>query len=195
MKHTEATQRSTGSSESNRLQQTTRKALTDSFKRAFRNHAGGVGAITADAGFGPVHMTVTSISSVSVDPPVLAFSVSDASSSAPTLLAATTMVVHLFSEDDLHIAKLGATSGIDRFADQSLWVRLPSGEPCFPSAAVRVRVRPVSKSKVGRATLICAEALGLESHDYCEQDRSPPRRPLIYYNGGWYRLSEGDRLL
>ena len=53
----------------------------DAFKRAFRNHAAGVAIITADAGNGPVGLTATSVFSVSAEPALLVFSVSDDSSS------------------------------------------------------------------------------------------------------------------
>src|ERR1700710_2080552 len=96
------------------------------FKSAFRNHAAGVAVITADAGNGPVGLTATSVFSVSAEPPLLVFSISDLSSSAPTLRDAETVVVHLLGADQLHIATLCATSGVDRFVDTTLWDRLPT---------------------------------------------------------------------
>ena len=80
--------------------------------------------ITADAGDGPVAMTASSVFSVSAEPPVLVFSISDMSSAAPTILSADTLVVHMLSAENLNLALLGAASGVDRFADTSLWARL-----------------------------------------------------------------------
>src|SRR5690625_4005194 len=99
-------------------------ALTQQFIAAFRNHPAGVALVTADAGAGPVAMTATSVCSVDADPPTVAFSASTRSSSTPTLLRASTVVVHLLSARQLDLAQLGATSGVDRFADTSLWQRL-----------------------------------------------------------------------
>src|SRR3978361_696636 len=115
------------------------------FKSAFRNHAAGVAVIPADSGHGPVGLTATSVFSVSADPPLLVFSISDLSSSAQTLREATSVVVHLLGADQLHIAKLCATSGVDRFADETLWSRLPSGEPFFPSAQSWIRGSVVNR--------------------------------------------------
>jgi hypothetical protein len=39
----------------------------DEFKSAFRNHPAGVAVITADAGYGPVGLTATSVISVSAE--------------------------------------------------------------------------------------------------------------------------------
>ncbi|MDQ1572665.1 MAG: hypothetical protein QOH44_224, partial [Actinomycetota bacterium] len=96
----------------------------DEFKLAFRNHPAGVAVITADAGDGPVGLTATSVFSVSAEPPLLVFSISSQSSSAPTLSRADTVVVHLLSAEQLAVAKLFATSGVDRFADTESWARL-----------------------------------------------------------------------
>lgn len=48
----------------------------DDFKFAFRHHPAGVAVVTADAGDGPVAMTVSSLSSVAIAPPTLVFSAS-----------------------------------------------------------------------------------------------------------------------
>src|SRR6476469_723529 len=93
------------------------------FKLAFRNHAAGVAVITADAGHGPVGLTATSVFSVSAEPPLLIFSISSASSSAPTIRSAETVIVHLLGADQIALARLCATSGIDRFADRTIWDR------------------------------------------------------------------------
>ena len=115
----------------------------EDFKAAFRNHPAGVAVITADAGDGPVGLTATSVFSVSAEPPLLVFSLSATSSSTPTLSRASTVVVHLLSEAELDIAILCATSGIDRFADTSIWARLPTGEPYFTATPVWIRGRIV----------------------------------------------------
>jgi hypothetical protein len=49
-------------------------------------------------------MTASSVFSVSAEPPVLVFSVSQMSSAAPTLLAADTLVVHMLTAENLDLA-------------------------------------------------------------------------------------------
>ena len=164
-------------------------ATAEHFKAAFRGHPGGVSVITADAGQGPVALTATSVSSVSVDPPLLMFSVSHQSSSTPTIRAAETVVVHLLSVDELQIAKLGATSGIDRFADSSIWSRLPTGEPYFPAARTWIRGRITSKMDAGNSTVVAVEAL--EIKDATDQD---PGAPLVYHDRTWHVLGESSRV-
>lgn len=161
----------------------------DEFTLAFRNHAAGVAVVTADAGDGPVGLTATSVSSVSADPALFIFSVSDRASAAPTIRTADTLVVHLLGAGQLHLAKLCATSGIDRFADLSLWSRLETGEPYFPGAQSWIRGRVVNRMSAGGSTVIAVHAL--EAVIAEEQDASTP---LVYHNRTWHSLGEHSAL-
>lgn len=167
----------------------------DQFKLAFRNHPSGVAVITADDGDGPVGLTASSLFSVSVDPPLFVFSVSDQSSSTPTILRTDTLVAHLAGADDLAIARLCATSGVDRFADTSIWSRLPGGEPYFPSVGTWVRGRVVSTLDAGTATLIVIHALEASvSSDAESQEALDDAPPLVYHNRTWHRLGPSSRM-
>ena len=165
----------------------------DDFKAAFRHHPGGVTVITADAGSGPVALTATSVSSVSADPPLLVFSISSLSSSAPILNSADTIVVHFIDARNLDIAKLGSTSGIDRFADSSIWSRLPTGEPVFHEVAVWIRARVVTRLNAGGSKVIVAQ--GLQSSVSAETiDTFADIDELVYVNRTWHRLGNQSRI-
>lgn len=165
----------------------TGEVTPDEFKAVFRHHPGGVSLITADAGEGPVALTVSSVFSVSVTPPILVFSVSESSSSTPTIRKTDTVVVHLLSAGELNLAKLGATSGIDRFADTSLWSRLESGEPYFPAAHAWIRGKIVNRMEVGDSTVIAVQALQTSGQKGAAEN---PTNPLVYYNRTWHQLGE-----
>lgn len=161
----------------------------DEFKLAFRNHAAGVAVITADAGDGPVGLTATSVFSVSAEPPLLVFSLSDRASSAPTIRRAETVVVHLLGAEQLHIAKLCATSGINRFEDPELWARLTTGEPYFPSAHAWIRGRIINRMTAGSSTIVAVHALESQvSTDHTGSD------PLVYHNRTWHSLGEHSEI-
>lgn len=165
----------------------------DRFRAAFRNHPGGVAVITADPGSGPVGLTATSVISVSLEPPLIVFSVSEFSSSTPAILASDTVVIHLLNADQLDIAKLCSTSGIDRFADHSLWSRLPSGEPYFTSATNWIRGKIVNTMQAGKSTIIAVHALESQSPDPDTVDDSDAR-PLVYHNRTWHVLGEHSKI-
>jgi flavin reductase (DIM6/NTAB) family NADH-FMN oxidoreductase RutF len=159
----------------------------EEFKLAFRNHPAGVAVVIADAGDGPVGLTATSVFSVSAEPPLLVFSISALASSASTLARADTVVVHLLGADQLPVAKLFATSGVDRFADRGSWSRLATGEPYLLSAHSWLRGRIINRMEAGGSTVIAVHAL--EAHT-----PEQPSSPLVYHNRSWHGLDDHSRL-
>ncbi len=164
----------------------------DEFKSVFRGHPGGVAVITADSSAGPVALTATSVASVSVDPPLLVFSLSEDSSAAPAILAASTVVVHLLDAHDLPLARLAATSGADRFADRSLWSRLVTGEPVYHGVRAWVRCIVVERMHAGASTIVAAHAV--QANVNRPVSDGDPGDALVYHNRTWHRLDDRSRL-
>lgn len=164
----------------------------EDFKTLFRGQPGGVAVITADDGTGPVALTATSVASVSVDPPLLVFSVSAQSSAAATILKASTVVVHLLDGDDLGVARLASTSGVDRFADTSAWSRLTTGEPVYSGVRAWVRCAVVDRLEAGSATVVAAHAI--QSQIDRDAPVGDPGNALVYHNRSWHLLSEESRI-
>lgn len=160
----------------------------DEFKYAFRKHPAGVAIITTDSGCGPVAMTVSSLFSVSIDPPTLVFSASSMSSSTPSILNAETVVVHMLDSDQMDLAKLGATSGAERFGDDIEWGRLDTGEPYYPQVGSWLRGRISQRVDAGGSTLIVVEAL--EASPECISGASSDALPLVYHNRTWHSIGE-----
>ncbi|MET0295994.1 MAG: flavin reductase family protein [Microbacterium sp.] len=164
----------------------------DDYKALFRGHPGGVAVITADAGDGPVALTATSVSSVSAEPPLLVFSISSLSSAAPVLARAETVIVHLLDAHDIEVARLGATSGIDRFAETHRWSRLVTGEPVFHEVRAWVRCTVINRMDAGGSTVIAAHAL--QSHLARDVDPGGHGDALVYHNRTWHRLGDHSRI-
>jgi flavin reductase (DIM6/NTAB) family NADH-FMN oxidoreductase RutF len=155
----------------------------DEFKAIFREFPAGVAVVTAEAGEGPVALVASSVSSLSVDPPQLVFSVSDQASSASTLERANTVVIHFFGAAGLDVVKLVAQSGTDRFADQTRWTRLPTGEPLFAGTHSWLRGEVVDRLKTASATL---HVVQIVETGRAESDE--PHRPLVYHSRTWHEL-------
>lgn len=168
-----------------------RRVSADEFRHAFRHHPAGVAIITADAGDGPVAMTVSSLASVEIDPPTLVFSASGRSSGTPTIRKADTVVVHLLASDEVDLAKLGARSGIDRFGPDVDWGRLPTGEPYYPHAGSWLRGRVVDRIEVHDSTLVVVEAIEARPSSAAPSSES---KPLVYHNRNWFVLGEKSML-
>lgn len=133
------------------------------FRRAFRRHAAGVAVVTADAGRGPAGVTVTSLASLSAEPPLLSFGISATASTWPNLRDAETAVVHLLAAGQAGLARIFATSGIDRFAAPTRWRRLPTGEPVLDGAGAWLRIAIEHRHPAGGSHLVIGrvEEVGL----------------------------------
>lgn len=164
----------------------------DEFKALFRGHPGGVAVITADAGDGPVALTATSVASVSAEPPLLIFSISAQSSASDVLSRAETVVVHLLDAHDIDVAKLGATSGVDRFAETHRWSRLVTGEPVYHDVRAWVRCAVIGRMDAGGSTVIAAHAL--QSRLERDVDGGDHGDALVYHNRTWHRLGDHSRI-
>jgi len=165
-----------------------RPVSAEAFKDAFRRQPGGVAVITADAGEGPAALTVTSVASVSAEPPLVVFSVSELSSAGPTILGAESVVIHLIDVDALGVAKLAATHGVDRFGDPATWVRLPTGEPLYLGVRNWLRCRIVDRVVAGGSTLVVGMVLETGHPD----DELTP--PVVYHNRTWHALGEHSEI-
>lgn len=163
----------------------------EEFKALFRGHPGGVAVITADAGEGPVALTVSSVVSVSAVPPLLIFSVSALSSASEVLLRADTVVVHLLDAHDVDLAKRGATPGADRFDQTHRWAPLPTGEAVYEDVRAWVRCAVIDRMDVGTSTIVAVHAL--ESRVMREVQAGEPGNALVYHNRSWHRLGEHSK--
>ena len=107
------------------------------FRGAMRHLTGGVSVITAGRGRDITGMTVTSVTSMSVDPPTLLVSINRDASSFPLIQRLGTFGVNILTADQLDIAERfagkGGLKGADRFAGAQ-WTAGTSGVPLLGGA-------------------------------------------------------------
>ena len=107
------------------------------FRGAMRHLTGGVSIITAGRGKDITGMTVTSVTSLSVDPPTLLVSINRDASSFPLIRRYGAFGVNILNADQLDIAERfagkGGLKGADRFAGAQ-WVTSVSGVPLLVGA-------------------------------------------------------------
>jgi flavin reductase (DIM6/NTAB) family NADH-FMN oxidoreductase RutF len=118
-----------------------REVSSGDFRRAMRQLAGGVSVITVGRGNDITGMTVTSVSSLSVDPPTLIVSINRESSSWPLLRQHGFFGVNILTADQLDIAERftgkGGLKGADRFTGAQ-WAAGVSGVPLLVGALAAV---------------------------------------------------------
>jgi flavin reductase (DIM6/NTAB) family NADH-FMN oxidoreductase RutF len=114
-----------------------REVSSVGFRSAMRHLAGGVSVITVGRGVDITGMTVTSVSSLSVEPPTLIVSINRESSSWPLLKRYSAFGVNILTADQLDIAERfagkGGVKGADRFMGAQ-WTTGASGVPLLVGA-------------------------------------------------------------
>jgi flavin reductase (DIM6/NTAB) family NADH-FMN oxidoreductase RutF len=117
------------------------KVSPDNFRSAMRQLTAGVSVITAGRGRDISGMTVTSVSSLSVDPPALIVSVNRTASSLPLLKRYGFFGVNILTSDQLDVAERftgrDGLKGADRFAGAE-WTARASGVPLLVGALAAI---------------------------------------------------------
>jgi flavin reductase (DIM6/NTAB) family NADH-FMN oxidoreductase RutF len=124
-----------------RFARSDRAAAPDDFRSAMRNLVGGVSVITAGRGDDISGMTVTSVASLSIEPPSLLVSINRASSCWPLIRDHGAFAVHLLNADQLDIAErfsgMDGLKGRDRFAG-AIWTTRATGVPLLQGALAAI---------------------------------------------------------
>jgi flavin reductase (DIM6/NTAB) family NADH-FMN oxidoreductase RutF len=154
------------------------------FREVLRQHAAGVAVVTAGTE-APVGFCATSVTSVSLDPPLVLFCVGLGASSWPTLRRAPAVMVHLLDEAQGPLARRFARSASDRFGPETDWDRGPFQLPQLTGVLAWMVLEPVSRTPVGDHAVVVGRVLAAE--------RTPGRRPLLYQDGEFTALAGSGR--
>ena len=113
--------------------------------------------VAASTETGPVGATVSSVASVSANPPLLSFSVSQAGRSGPALAGSGRVGVHVLTEAQADVAAAFADRTAPRFTLGQGW-RLPQGQPpVLEDAAASFYGQVVRVVPAGEAWLVLVE--------------------------------------
>lgn len=158
-------------------------ALPPSFsKREFRNALGmfatGVTIVTARNAAGElVGLTASSFNSVSLEPPLVLWSLSHGASSMPAFADGSHYAIHVLAADQRTLAERFATRGIDRWAGLEHRPGI-SGAPLLAGAAATFECFNRSQYKEGDHTIFVGEV------ERCEHRAGAS--PLLYHGGKFY---------
>jgi flavin reductase (DIM6/NTAB) family NADH-FMN oxidoreductase RutF len=114
---------------------------SDEFRGAMRHLTGGVSVITTGRGKDISGMTVTSVGSLSVEPPSLIVSINRTASSWPLLKRYGAFGVNILTSDQVEIAERfsgkGGSKGAERFSGAE-WTTRASGVPLLVGALAAI---------------------------------------------------------
>jgi flavin reductase (DIM6/NTAB) family NADH-FMN oxidoreductase RutF len=147
------------------------------FRRALGRHAAGVVVVT---GPGPVGLTATSLTSVSLDPPLVSFCVSRESTTWPDLREAPYFAVNVLAGDQAAVASRFAGRGVDRFGPPTRWEPGPYDVPLLSGLTAHLICEPYDTVALGDHWLVVGLVVGSGVGDASE--------PLLYHRGRYGRF-------
>lgn len=154
-------------------------------RREFRNALGrfatGVTVITACGINGrPIGLTANSFSSVSLDPPLVLWSLAKTSFNAPHFLAASHFAVHVLAYDQRWVADRFASRAGERFEGLPFTLS-EEGVPVLAGCMARFECRTADIVDGGDHHIFLATPIAIE----CSTDHA---EPLIFHCGGYASL-------
>ena len=161
-------------------------ASAEDLRRTFRRHAAGVAVFTPNSASGPVGFTVTSLASVSADPPRVSFNIAHTASSWPAISLTRYVGIHLLGAEQADLAARFARSGADRFAEPTVWAPGPRRVPVIDGCVSWLVGAVEDRLAVGDHSIIVVKVLHLGG-------REDVAAPLLYHDGAFRQLADPSR--
>jgi flavin reductase (DIM6/NTAB) family NADH-FMN oxidoreductase RutF len=155
----------------------------ETFRDAMRLTASGVAVVTSDGAAGRTGVTVSSLCSLSMEPPSVVFCVHRESRSLATLLKNGVFVANILSEAQERVAN--SFAGLipelrdDRFA-AGAWTNLTTGAPALDEALCNFDCRVASVFDFGSHRILTGEVIGV---------RTRAANPLVFSDRAFRRLA------
>lgn len=127
----------------------------------------------------PVGVTANSFSSVSLDPPLVLWSLANAALSKPAFEKAVYFCIHVLTASQEELSERFALRGGNKFRDLA-WTSGLGSVPMLDEYVARFQCRMTSQYPVGDHTVFVGEVLNFDKAD---------KRPLVFH-GGRYALAE-----
>lgn len=154
---------------------------SDEFRRACGRFATGVSvASVVDRKGVPHGLTVSSFTSVSLDPPLILICLGHAVTSIDVFRAAPHFAINVLHENQQELAERFATKGYDRF-DGVDWLRGETGVPLLPGALAQMECAVRQRVAAGDHDIVIAEMVAAQVHE---------GEPLLYFASQYRRLTE-----
>lgn len=127
--------------------------------------------------------TASSVTSVSLDPPLLLVGLSHTSSCYGAFTDSPEFAVNVLGERHRDLARRFSTPGVDRFAGQDFASFGGQGPPYLPDAHVALRCAVADRIRTGDHDLLIGAPTGVHAR--------AARRPLLWYRRGFRTPEHG----
>jgi flavin reductase (DIM6/NTAB) family NADH-FMN oxidoreductase RutF len=147
-----------------------------SFRDVLGNFATGVTIVTATIDGEQVGMSANSFTSVSLDPPLVAFCAAHTSTTYPRIREAGHFCVNVLAEEQADVARLFSLRGVDRFQAIS-WRPSPTGAAIIDGALAWVDCEIHAEHDAGDHVIVVGRVVACEAFAM--------RHPLLFFRGGF----------
>lgn len=157
-------------------------------QRSFRDVMGrfttGIVLITARTPNGPAGMTVSSFTSVSLDPPLIAMCAAHSSTTWPNIRGAGGFAVTILGETHEETSRAFCARGADRFSGRD-WIHTPADHPVLPDGLGWLDCAIETIHPAGDHDLVIARATWWSG--------TRAGGPLLFHSGRYERLTWARR--
>ncbi|GAA1964217.1 flavin reductase family protein [Microbacterium deminutum] len=153
------------------------------FREALGHYPTGVAVVTAVVGGAPAGMVVGTFSSVSLDPPLVAFFPMKGSGSFAVIRNAASFCINVLASDQEALCRTLATGGATKF-DGVSWRPAPLGSPILDDAVTWVECTFEETREAGDHYIV----LGRVREFAVERSTLP----LLFFQGGYGRFTPGS---
>jgi flavin reductase (DIM6/NTAB) family NADH-FMN oxidoreductase RutF len=152
---------------------------TDEFREAMGKFATGVAFVTAAPDGEPTGLIVNSLTSVSLEPPLVAFCPARSSLTWQRMRRAGSFGVNVLERQDERFARRAARAGADRFAGIG-WEFGRSGTPLLTDALATLECEIIAEHPAGDHWIVIGRVDELHTRR--------PGAPLIFFGGAYREL-------
>lgn len=161
-------------------QNPSKEEFTRSFRNALGMFATGIAVVTTRTPGGErVGMTINSFNSVSLDPPLIVWSLASHLTNRPVFESCEYYAINVLAEDQEYLSHLFATRSEDKFADLAL-DEGAGGVPLLRGCCAHFECRNTVRHPGGDHIVFISEVVHFDRSD---------RPPLIFHGGAYRRLA------
>lgn len=153
-----------------------------SFREALGHYASGITVITSHIDNEPIGFTCQSFYSVSMNPPLVSFSVMASSASYPKIRQAGRFAVNILSGEQVKLSNQFARRGTDKWHDVD-WQASPLGNPIIAGSLHWLDCEIHAEHTAGDHLIVIGEVKALNLQE------TAAAQPLLYFKGQYCNLA------
>ena len=157
------------------------------FRDTLGHYASGITIVSGIDDGEPIGFTGQSFFPVSIEPPLISFSVMKTSTTYPRIAATGRFAVNVLAHDQHEIANQFARRGTDKWAGVA-WNPAASGNPIIADTLMWVDCEAWAEHEAGDHLIVIGSVVGMSPAEWHREE------PLLYFKGSYRHLRDLDQL-